>query len=584
MMTMLVGVFAVAPISAAETDLCNVGAWNTSYTLTGNGANDMIAIAEKQVGKSRSDLGYSGAWCAAFVSDCAKLAGQESVIPYHAAVSGLYANVINAGGKVVSSPQRGDLVFYKCTVDGYWTHVAIMKDSINSIHGNWNNSCVDVKYTSFYDSTNPYVQGSSNNIQCWTATFVRPNYGSNGTHDTHSYDTYVYNWDSHPHYKCYKCSCGDVKENTNEPTYVESCEYCNTHTCNLDIYYSYWEAHPHYYLYKCSLCGTVTTDYSQTKRIDSCEYCRVGKTRVYTNKDMYYPGERVILTWDEATYATHYNFYIMKKDSSGEYKERIDWITLLKQTDYYIDGLSAGEYMIELYSYDSTQWEPDGSDWCHERADLIYFTVDENAEIPHDGSITFGSNTYEIYNTTMSWTDAKAYCESQGGHLVTITSHEENEAVRELVASEGGRWCYYMGITDESSEGNWQNITGEPLSYTNWISGEPNNENGVEHYGVVRNLDAENWNDVVNVYKNNPVGFICEYEKESKLILGDADADGKVNIKDATAIQKHIANLITLTEDGYGVADVDASGSVNIKDATAIQKHIAGIDTGYFAE
>ncbi len=64
-------------------------------------------------------------------------------------------------------------------------------------------------------------------------------------------------------------------------------------------------------------------------------------------------------------------------------------------------------------------------------------------------------------------------------------------------------------------------------------------------------------------------------------ILGDADCDTKVNVKDATAIQKHVAGLITLTETGAVLADVDANGNVNVKDATAIQKHIAGMDTGF---
>ena len=63
-------------------------------------------------------------------------------------------------------------------------------------------------------------------------------------------------------------------------------------------------------------------------------------------------------------------------------------------------------------------------------------------------------------------------------------------------------------------------------------------------------------------------------------IMGDANEDGVVNVKDATAIQKHIAGLITLTERGLLLADVDRNDNVNIKDATAIQKWIAGIETG----
>ena len=64
-------------------------------------------------------------------------------------------------------------------------------------------------------------------------------------------------------------------------------------------------------------------------------------------------------------------------------------------------------------------------------------------------------------------------------------------------------------------------------------------------------------------------------------LLGDANEDGKINIKDATLIQKSIANLTTLTEAGEELADADLNTKINIKDATAIQKHIAGIETGF---
>lgn len=68
---------------------------------------------------------------------------------------------------------------------------------------------------------------------------------------------------------------------------------------------------------------------------------------------------------------------------------------------------------------------------------------------------------------------------------------------------------------------------------------------------------------------------------EETYVLGDANNDGIVNIKDATLIQKHIAGLDTITGIGLSAADADGSVSVNIKDATAIQKFIAGLFTGY---
>jgi len=61
-------------------------------------------------------------------------------------------------------------------------------------------------------------------------------------------------------------------------------------------------------------------------------------------------------------------------------------------------------------------------------------------------------------------------------------------------------------------------------------------------------------------------------------LVGDADGDGTINIKDATAIQKHIADI---KKYNTIAGDVDFVGGLTVKDATAIQKYVAGIDTGY---
>ncbi len=66
-----------------------------------------------------------------------------------------------------------------------------------------------------------------------------------------------------------------------------------------------------------------------------------------------------------------------------------------------------------------------------------------------------------------------------------------------------------------------------------------------------------------------------------KGILGDANGDGKVNIKDATLIQKFAAKLIDMTDDEKLRADVNADNKNNVKDATAIQKFVAKIETGF---
>lgn len=84
--------------------------------------------------------------------------------------------------------------------------------------------------------------------------------------------------------------------------------------------------------------------------------------------------------------------------------------------------------------------------------------------------------------------------------------------------------------------------------------------------------------------KNEFYGFRAEYSFETSgriCVCGDATGDDKVNVRDATQIQKAVASLVVLTEVQEIAADVDSNGVVNVRDATAIQKWVAQIETGF---
>lgn len=49
---------------------------------------------------------------------------------------------------------------------------------------------------------------------------------------------------------------------------------------------------------------------------------------------------------------------------------------------------------------------------------------DEMQEITSDNG-----HRYQLFDTSMSWNEAEAYCESLGGHLATITSVEEQQYI-----------------------------------------------------------------------------------------------------------------------------------------------------------
>lgn len=57
--------------------------------------------------------------------------------------------------------------------------------------------------------------------------------------------------------------------------------------------------------------------------------------------------------------------------------------------------------------------------------------------------------------------------------------------------------------------------------------------------------------------------------------FGDVNCDGYVNITDATALQKHLAEIEYLSDNGFSLADVNNDWSVDIKDVTQIQINIA---------
>ncbi len=66
-------------------------------------------------------------------------------------------------------------------------------------------------------------------------------------------------------------------------------------------------------------------------------------------------------------------------------------------------------------------------------------------------------------------------------------------------------------------------------------------------------------------------------EPSGEYLKGDSDLSGKVNIKDATLIQKHVAKMTEMSLQGQENAEVDGNGKLNVKDATMIQKFLANM-------
>lgn len=135
--------------------------------------------------------------------------------------------------------------------------------------------------------------------------------------------------------------------------------------------------------------------------------------------------------------------------------------------------------------------------------------------IPTDAT-EWGGHYYYLYdmNNIDSWSDAKKYCEAQGGYLATVTSEEEDTFLYQYMRSKDCDTALF-GLYDANlavGSRNWKWVTDEALSYQNWADGEPNNYDGDEYYGGYywKNSDGK-WNDL----PGDENAFLCEWGEGS---------------------------------------------------------------------
>ena len=175
--------------------------------------------------------------------------------------------------------------------------------------------------------------------------------------------------------------------------------------------------------------------------------------------------------------------YKPAKKKRGGFK-RLIFIILLLAIAYY-----KKDFLMNLYSNVTATMPSDAAEW--------------------------NGHYYKVYDNADSWADARRKCEKKGGHLVTITSAEENEFVYSYMVQEGYTQSY-IGLYNSSYSAYpiWTWITDEPVEYTNWGEGEPNNSNGGKEYYC--DFYNRAWNDCLPA---STTQYICEWDSAEKAEL-----------------------------------------------------------------
>lgn len=140
------------------------------------------------------------------------------------------------------------------------------------------------------------------------------------------------------------------------------------------------------------------------------------------------------------------------------------------------------------------------------------------------------THRYELIENGLTWEEAEKACEKLGGHLVTITSAEEQQIVENLLKKKGKKNFYWLGIKRDKNGRFSEWITEEKIKYTHFDTenDEPNNFAGRENVLVIYRIanprggysSALKWNDLCedgncndeSFFGKENSGYICEWE------------------------------------------------------------------------
>lgn len=198
---------------------------------------------------------------------------------------------------------------------------------------------------------------------------------------------------------------------------------------------------------------------------------------------------------------------------------------------------------------------------------------------------------YELYDNSLSWEEAAAFCETKGGHLVKINSAQENSTVFRMINDRQG-YCW-IGLSCTAPPSGWKWTDGTSTAdYNNWYDPSYETVDTGEYYAMMYPLNydvkayAATWDKCIgsdyhcSYYGYYNSFYICEYDEP--VFRGDTDCNGAIEAIDATLIQRSCAGLPTaIPSKSNNRGDVNDNGKLDLIDATCIQRYLLDLQTPY---
>ncbi|MFK7999578.1 MAG: MopE-related protein [Polyangiales bacterium] len=128
---------------------------------------------------------------------------------------------------------------------------------------------------------------------------------------------------------------------------------------------------------------------------------------------------------------------------------------------------------------------------------------------------TYNEHVYQFCQESRSFWQARDRCDDFGGSdaglyvLATINDEDENDFLDDTGGAISASSNWWIGLTDSgaSNEGTFRWLSGEPFSYENWDSDEPNDDENTATEDCAELRASGRWNDA---RCNSGRFYICE--------------------------------------------------------------------------
>ncbi len=261
-----------------------------------------------------------------------------------------------------------------------------------------------------------------------------------------------------------------------------------------------------------------------------------------------------------------------------------EYTTPVTATTRVYEGLYTGEVEDGVEITATSNFFPSYTQKFDANTDTVtvtYYINSAKSMLYNEWVLTFDSSVLKYNASKNTKVDDFMPCVTSGGYSNisdsnTIKGNSTSLKLNSLSSADGSEVGFVSVTFDVVGTGKTEvNLLVKELGVANLNASGTRVDSSTEE-GIILDRVVQPYTTKITT---NTLVYEGEYGGSSQYIYGDINLDGQITVKDATMLQKNLADSESLNDLQLALADVTNDGKVTIKDATAIQKYVAGIVT-----